>query len=963
MVLGSMMEAEDLSREAIQAAEDAKKAQERLLILKKRFGMLKPSPSMEPTIETRGTDSIQGENDGDDEDGDEVRMGVDESVASNEIDNLFTPLTDAAPVQEIAAASRLQFSPSVSTPQSLSSGTDPPEQEFATQTPPAPLLQEEVYNMPPPKPPPVVLSPLKADNETPVSKAVSPHPVVVATIEETDTNVPQAEASSSTSETEQAVPLTGKMQMPEASTMEQAPCSPAQEAKARTTLPHGIAALPEANAAPITSSQRRSDSVVEAPSKSKPFLEISTAPEPQQQQQQQHVVRIGDAPGPAVTATQQQDNLQVPTTPRQPDEHRRQDSPRMRRMSAPLGRSPPPAYYSQRDAGEPLIGVTPAPAPPRVPQQQVETTTSAPFPEEPKNVAAPPKKSPSVFTFQTPTFQDAERLLDTLLGDSASMTSEPRESPGMSLHSLQNEESAQAPMQAALPEAVRSPTQHEEMQHQNNPHMYHRQAHPQMHSQVYSPMNNSSTYRPPPIQTQDPSTMAMPAMAHDGHHHHHQQQHRHHDEYYPMMMRPAEQFLSPRSLQPIDELEKRIAAIPETRDDFPTSPTSMEGSHFGSYYGDDVSVLTEFNYPKMSTTTSPRQQQQFQQTIAEEEEPLDDAPAARNLVKANSVEAAKPRDASSPPATPLYQLVERPGPRAPSPAHGSRSMSDQNSTGDVPRRRQPLDAPEIQIRPSGQQVRNVAAAPTRQHAGPQSDRVFLSNMPPEPQRKMDAPEVISLSGRSSSVNGDAASIRQKSRAAPVGYRAPYAFSPTQERIVHTEPYFHQQHRYTTTRSGAANVVSYHRENFGSDQSAASYHHPTRPRFSPTSSGVSVASQPQQYSPSGGASVSPSIGDNSIISVRTNTRGRKVVTKLVKVDEENETDPVVMFFDKINIDKCCGVEFDEQYAVVEEELPPEPLAPASVSRNAAIGKKVFNENNYADPFAGRHDDVSLCGGLL
>jgi hypothetical protein len=71
---------------------------------------------------------------------------------------------------------------------------------------------------------------------------------------------------------------------------------------------------------------------------------------------------------------------------------------------------------------------------------------------------------------------------------------------------------------------------------------------------------------------------------------------------------------------------------------------------------------------------------------------------------------------------------------------------------------------------------------------------------------------------------------------------------------------------------------------------------------------------------------------------------------------------VKFFDKISIDKLCGIEFDEQYAVVEEELPAEPLAPANVARNSAMGKKVFNENNYADPFAGRHDDMSLCGLL-
>jgi hypothetical protein len=117
-----------------------------------------------------------------------------------------------------------------------------------------------------------------------------------------------------------------------------------------------------------------------------------------------------------------------------------------------------------------------------------------------------------------------------------------------------------------------------------------------------------------------------------------------------------------------------------------------------------------------------------------------------------------------------------------------------------------------------------------------------------------------------------------------------------------------------------------------------------------------------FVPSGAGSLAPSSGGETIISVRTNARGNRVVKKLVMVEEENETDPVVAFCDMMSIDKMCGIEFDEQYKVVEEELPPEPLTAADVGRNAAMGKKVFNENNYTDPFAGRHNETGCCGLL-
>jgi hypothetical protein len=406
-------------------------------------------------------------------------------------------------------------------------------------------------------------------------------------------------------------------------------------------------------------------------------------------------------------------------------------------------------------------------------------------------------------------------------------------------------------------------------------------------------------------------------------------------------------------------LEQRVAAIPETKDDLPV-PLAMENNNFASYDGDDVSVLTEFNYA-INYAKMPTSPLHFQETIAEEESMADDEPAGSVLQKTISVEAAEPRAASAPAPTPLYQLVDRPGPNAPAPASISEPATAHHPVVEMPRTRRPLDAPEVQTRPVAQQLHKVTApapaarpvALTRQQTATKSSRIVMTNMPPERQPKRDAP---------GSVNGDA-QTRHQDRAAPIGYRAPFAYSPIHEGIVHTGPYVpQQQHRYVTTRSGAANAASYHRENFGSGASVASYHHPARPRFAPTS-GASVVSHQHYYAPpSGAASVAPSIGDNSIISVRTNARGRKVVTKLIKVDEENETDPIVKFFDRLSIDKLCGIEFDEQYAVVEEELPAEPLAPANVARNSAMGKKVFNENNYADPFAGRHDDMSLCGLL-
>jgi len=257
-----------------------------------------------------------------------------------------------------------------------------------------------------------------------------------------------------------------------------------------------------------------------------------------------------------------------------------------------------------------------------------------------------------------------------------------------------------------------------------------------------------------------------------------------------------------------------------------------------------------------------------------------------------------------------------------------------------------------------------------------SRRVQLSIDPNSPRNQMEDP----ISPLSQST---ARHHHPQYRAAPVGYTTPYGGYASGAPVVSNTPQQQVQHRYITTRSGAATVASYHRAHYPGDATIMSQ--PLMRQGSPMYNGSpvnfrssgSVSSMPHQrteffgnnsfqeqrhFVPSGGASVAPSTGGETIISVRTNARGNKVVKKLVKVEEEGETDPVVAFCDFISIDKVCGIEFDEQYKVVEEELPPEPLTAADVGRNTAMGKKVFNENNYTDPFAGRHNEAGLCGLL-
>lgn len=819
------IEAESLAREAEQAEVDAKKAQARLAMLKARYGMLKDEASLEPTVETRGTESVRGDEES------ETRM---EAFVEN-----TSPLPPPPP-RTIVKKVRARTAPATAP-------TPPPPQ--------LPIVQpREVETM---------------NVSIPVPALAQPQEVVAAPV-------------------------------------------PALQP------PAPIAQTEISEAAPLV----RQEDIVTAPSPAPQYVAQANTP----------------PPAPVSQPLVQQSQQRAAMTPSSP-------------TVSPVFHQP------VRQVMQPATSLPVTMPQPVAPQEVISALVPAPesmepviTPQQPPTQEFKEKKS-SMFKFQTPSFLNAERILDSLLGDSV-LSSEPpvfeRTSPGVPLRAQ-----SQSPIQESMAAPTSAPMT-APMTASMSPQM-HQQMHPQMHPQMSSPMypqmhHHTSMYAP--MHSPAPVGMAMPTMA-DAYGHHSPPSGAYYHHTGPMM-RPAEHFAAPAPLHPIGELEQRVAAIPETRDDFPAAHP-MESNNFGSYYADDVSVLTEFHYAKPAVVSSPRQ---FQQTILEEGSVTDDAPAALILQKTNSVEAAQPRASFAPAPTPLYQLVDRPGHRAPSPAQVPQPMS-------TPRR--PLDAPEVQTLPRVEALRKVTAqppaplpmAPPKQQADRNPNRVLMTNMPPEHQRKQDAPEVISVAG---SVNGDASIRNHKSRAAPLGYRAPYAYSPIHEGVVHTGPYIQQQHRYVTTRSGAASAASYHRENFGSGASVASYHHPPRTRFAPPSSGASVVSQQHYYGPSGAASVAPSMGDNSIISVRTNARGRKVVTKLVKVDEENETNPVVKFFDKIRIDKLCGIEFDEQYAVVEEELPAEPLAPTSVARSTATGKKVFNENNYADPFAGKHDDMSLCGLL-
>jgi len=457
------------------------------------------------------------------------------------------------------------------------------------------------------------------------------------------------------------------------------------------------------------------------------------------------------------------------------------------------------------------------------------------------------------------------------------------------------------------------------------------------------------------------------------------------------------QYAASQTLQPVDELQERVAAIPESKDDVP-APHVHE--HYPlSYDGDDVSVLTEFVCPKSLSPRNMYHQSLAWEPIAEESSSLEEARESGSVQKTNFVEAATPRLSNTAASVPRREPVECRDPMERNPVRRERVQmeSEQLELGEYDPR-QPLqkDPPqfsshrihqeagrgiepaEVTSQPLVKHLRGSSASSPGQHSR-QGRRLRMSVTPADPYgpRQMEAPQAISplsVSGQNSVHHFP------QSRAAPMGYvPSPYG-SAGHPPIVSNVP--QMQHRYITTRSGAASVASYHQNQYGDahtvmSQQPMGYYGPPPARFS---SGGSVASMPyqrtryhpssrsnvgfheQHFFPNGSASVAPSIGGETIISVRTNARGNKVVKKLVKVEEEEETDAVVACFECLDIDKLCGIEFDEQYKVVEEELPPEPLTAANVARNTAMGKKVFNENNYTDPFAGRNDEASFCGLL-
>ncbi|KAL3940145.1 MAG: hypothetical protein SGBAC_005262 [Bacillariaceae sp.] len=534
-----------------------------------------------------------------------------------------------------------------------------------------------------------------------------------------------------------------------------------------------------------------------------------------------------------------------------------------------------------------------------------------------------------------------------------------------------------------------------------------------------------------PVMRQQPVGKAMPVMA--------------------VSPPPAGRYYAaPETLHPVDELQQRVAAIPETKDDVP-APHVHENYGSGSFhqpyhYGDDVSVLTEMQYAKPGAL-SPRhinrepiseQPLDFQESplsrrpinaISEETSSLyGDAPERdmrhqsrernfraeppqfqshernfqtepvpprfqsqeRNFQaepsrfqshERNFVEAETPRfrntGISSPRGDPAGQLEpDQKDPRQPDlqdpPQINTRQVDREGGRG--------LEPNEIRMQPLVSHLRSRAepdARGQRPNGVPRPNRRVQLSVDPHSPRQTEGAETVSPL----SASGQSTSRFHQNRAAPLGYNTPFGGYSSGDPIVSNMP--QMQHRYITTRSGAASVANYHRTNFRGDATVMS-HQPMMHHGSGSpmhyNSGGSVASMPyqrtqffhpssgnasfheQHYVPSGAASVAPSTGGETIISVRTNARGNKVVKKLVVVEEEDETDPVVAFCDMISIDKMCGIEFDEQYKVVEEELPPEPLTAADVGRNTAMGKKVFNENNYTDPFAGRNNETGLCGLL-
>ncbi|CAJ1962364.1 unnamed protein product [Cylindrotheca closterium] len=512
-----------------------------------------------------------------------------------------------------------------------------------------------------------------------------------------------------------------------------------------------------------------------------------------------------------------------------------------------------------------------------------------------------------------------------------------------------------------------------------------------------------------PVVRQQPVGKAMPAMA--------------------VSTPPASRYyVASETLQPVDELQQRVAAIPETKDDVP-APHVHE--NYGAYhhpyqFGDDVSVLTEhMGYPKQ---ISPRHVNRepiaeeplmYQEPIAEEQLAYREAPMPMQMPRrpvneesslygdapemdmrhqghqghqghnqghqGNFGEAETPRFRNSGPLSPRSDPVgqlepDQNDPRQPDlqdpPQINTRQFDHEAGRG--------IEPSEIKMQPLVSHLRGRAEPEARNQRQrnnvPRPNRRVQLSVDPYSPRQVEAPETVSpLSASGQSTAGR----YPQSRAAPLGYNTPYGGYASGSPIVSNMPQV--QHRYITTRSGAASVASYHRNyypgdatvmshqpmmhshgsgspmHYGGGRSVSSMPH-QHPQFFPPGGGGHASFHEHHYVPSGAGSVAPSTGGETIISVRTNARGNRVVKKLVMVEEENETDPVVAFCDMMSIDKMCGIEFDEQYKVVEEELPPEPLTAADVGRNAAMGKKVFNENNYTDPFAGRHNDSSLCGLL-
>jgi len=534
-----------------------------------------------------------------------------------------------------------------------------------------------------------------------------------------------------------------------------------------------------------------------------------------------------------------------------------------------------------------------------------------------------------------------------------------------------------------------------------------------MNAMLTDPRPTSPQQRP--VMRQQPVGKAMPEMA--------------------VSTPPASRYYAAsETLQPVDELQQRVAAIPETKDDVPAPHMHEHHEHheqYGAYphhptpypyqhYADDVSVLTEMVYPKPLSprhvnrepiAEDPRDPRVYREAemsrrpINEESSLYGDAPErdARHESRQNYqsqqnyqdhqsqqgnfghqshqrnfVQAETPRFRNTGPSTPRGDPVgqlepDQNDPRQPDvqdpPQINTRQFDHEAGRG--------MEPSEVRVQPLVSHLRNRAEPEARNQrpSVPRPNRRVQLSVDPYSPRQAEAPEAVSPL----SASGQSTARYQQNRAAPLGYNTPYGGYASGNPIVSGMP--PMQHRYITTRSGAATVASYHRTQYPGDATVMTHqpmmHHAGSGPMH-FSGGGSVASMPYQrtqyYHPagngsfheqhyvSGAASVAPSAGGETIISVRTNARGNKVVKKLVKVEEEDETDPVVAFCDLISIDKVCGIEFDEQYKVVEEELPPEPLTAADVGRNAAMGKKVFNENNYTDPFAGRNNDTSLCGLL-